>query len=151
VSTCAHLHFARDLPEDILRECTIRQDNFFVRGLEHVACNLNDKDIVPVAAFKVDSIGDCYVCAECVDPRRQRGSLAPEGATEDSSSEINPRGVFVRAPRGVGVRSLHVADRCGHTLWSGHGVVRRVGLASDLQRCRILSTRVPGLTEAGQE
>jgi hypothetical protein len=123
VRTFAHLHFARDLPEDILRKCTIRQDHLFVRGLVHVACDLNDEDIVPVAAFKVDGIGDHDVCAERVDSRRQRGGLAPKGATEDSSSEIDPRGVFVRAPLGIDVRGLHVADRCGHTCRSGHGVV----------------------------
>jgi hypothetical protein len=58
VRASAHLDFARDLPEDILRECTIRQDHLFVRGLKYVACNLNDKDVASVAAFKVDGIGD---------------------------------------------------------------------------------------------
>jgi hypothetical protein len=149
--TFAHLDLACDLPEDILRKCTIRQDYIFVRGLEHIPRNLKDEDVVSVDAFKVDVIGDHDVCAERVDARRQWSGLASKGTTEDSSSEIDPRGVFVRAPRGIDVRGLHVADRCSHPLRSRHGVVRRVGLASDLQRCRILSTRVPGLTEAGQE
>jgi hypothetical protein len=151
VSTCAHLDFARDLPEDILRKCTIRQDHIFVCSLEHIARNLKDEDVVSVTAFKVDGIGNCDVCAERVNARRQWGGLAAKSATEGSSSEIDPRGVFVRAPRGISVRGLHVADRCGHTGRCGHSVVRGVGLASDLQRCRILSTRVPGLTEAGQK
>jgi hypothetical protein len=138
VRTCAHLDFARDLPEDVLRKCAIRQEHSFVRGLDYATCNLNDEDVVSVAAFKVDGIGDGDVCAERIDARRQWSGLAAKGATEGSSSEIDPRSVFVRAPRGVGVRGLHVADGCGHTLWSRHGVVRRVGLASDLQRCRKL-------------
>jgi hypothetical protein len=136
--TFAHLDLACDLPEDILRKCSIRQDYIFVRGLEHVACNLKDEDVVSVAAFKVDGIGDGDVCAERVDARRQWSGLAAKSATEGSSTEIDPRGVFVRAPRGIDVRGLHVTDRCGHTGRGGHGVVRRVGLASDLQRCRIL-------------
>jgi hypothetical protein len=112
VCTCANRDIARNLPEDVLRNCTILQDHSFVGGLVEVASHLNDKD-VGCTAMEVDVIGNTDACAEGVDARRQWSGLAAErGTIEDSISEIDPRAIGVGASRGIGVRGLHVENRC---------------------------------------
>jgi hypothetical protein len=49
VRTCAHLDLARDLPEDVFRLCTARQDHIIVRSCKQVARDLNDEDVVGTA------------------------------------------------------------------------------------------------------
>jgi hypothetical protein len=45
VRTCADSGMARDLPEDVLRKCAIRQEHIVVRGLHEVTRDLNDEDV----------------------------------------------------------------------------------------------------------
>ena len=143
--TLAHNDFTRDLPEDVLRKCAIRQVHLSVRVLQEAPRALNDEDIgfafAKARAFEVDIISDADVCAEGVDAGRKFSGFAAEGAAEEACSKIDPRDIGVKAHRGVGVRALHVADSGGQIRWNGRRVVRRVGLASDLRCRRKISTQ----------
>jgi hypothetical protein len=143
VRTCHHSGITRDLPEDILRLCAALQDHFIGRILNQVPRNLNDEDVA-LFAFEVDVTGEFNVRAEGVDSGRQLSGWPAEVAAEEAGSEIDPRGIGVRAPRGVIVRGSHGADRSGQRRRSGFAVARRVGNASDLRGCRIRSTRGHG-------
>jgi hypothetical protein len=59
VRTFAHSDIARDLPEDLLLKCTIRQFHTYARGLPKVARYLNDEDaLFVVLAIALRCIGD---------------------------------------------------------------------------------------------
>jgi hypothetical protein len=117
VRTCTHRDSARDLPEDVLR---------LYAALNQVRRYLNDKDVVYIAS-QVDVARDADGCDEGVDTRRQRNIV------EDAIFEIEFQASGPSAPRGVGVRSLHVADRGGQIRRNGSTVARGEGLASDLR------------------
>jgi hypothetical protein len=153
VRSSHNLDIARDLPEDVLRLCAVLQDHILARILLQVPSNLNDEDgigivsSIAVRGVESDATGEEDTCAEGVDTGRQH--LVGEGA----GSEIFPRGIGVRAPRGVRVSALHVADDGDQMRWSGRAVARRVGLAIVLTISfldliisvrGILSTRVHG-------
>jgi hypothetical protein len=158
VFTCQHLDMARNLPEDVRCNCTPCQDHFRVCDLLQVSRHLNDEDVgiivfAWVCTFEGDVPVDGYVRAEGVDAGRQWSIFAAVQAvdtvtTENTGSDIDPRGIGIDAPRGVCVSSSHGADCEGQIRWTGWYVVRRVGPARDLFGRRKLSRRVQREAEA---
>jgi hypothetical protein len=144
VCTHAHVDLARDLPEDILRINTT-QDDLCAPDLLQRTGNLKDEDISRTAR-EGDVIADGNVSVELVDAGCQRTDCAAVDTTKDSGTVIE---MIWSAPRGVGVRVLHVADSSSQLHRSGYGIVRREGLACDLGRFRKHISRVRGQAEAG--
>jgi hypothetical protein len=134
LSNCAHSDRTGDLPKDFVRRrlvvVTIEKSHFRASGELHVPRRLNDVD---TGAIEGEVRVDCDVGAKGVDTGRQ--SLA----ADEAAFEIFAVGVG--ACGGVGVRSLHVADRGGQDSGSGSDVVRRIGMARDLRGCRSLSIK----------
>jgi hypothetical protein len=89
-----------------------------------------------IGAFKGDVLLNANARAEGVDASHQWMDFtitlhfaAAKDATDDSSSEIDPLVIRIKAPRGVSVRSLHVAHRCAQNRRNGRVVGHRVCLA----------------------
>jgi hypothetical protein len=155
VRTCHYLDIARDLPEDVLCKCPVRQVHNRVCGLQQVPRHLNDEDVgialayALACAFEVDGSGDVDVRFEGVDAGRQFIGCATEDAAEGAASEIDPRGIGVESLGGISVGGLHGADRGGQSRRNGWSVGCRVGLARDLRgRRKLLSIRAQGEAEA---
>ena len=76
VRTCAHSDISRDLPEDILRKCAVRQEHIIICGLHEIPRYLNDEDVgvafacTMARALEVDIPRDQDVRAEGVDAGR---------------------------------------------------------------------------------
>jgi hypothetical protein len=136
VGPFVHHYLAGDLPEDVLSQCTIRQDHGCVCRLEQTAPHLNYED-VGGAAIKIDIRGDGDVSIKSVDTSCQWIGYAASEATEDSCSEIDSRGIIVRARLNVVVRGLHVKDCNRQLCLCDPDIIRREGLACamELRRC----------------
>jgi hypothetical protein len=138
MGSCTDVDKASHLPKDVLRFRTTRQDHRCAAIQLQVTRRLNDKDVVGAAVEGDVLRGEIDISGEGVDARSQGF------ATDESSLEIeDARVIAVRATGGVGVRSLHVADRFGHLRRSGCGVGRRVYtlpvICSDVENSPLVS------------
>jgi hypothetical protein len=157
VRPIVHQDAGCDLPEDVLRVCSVHQIDLCAPGLPQRAGDLNDEDVIGgiILGIEGDVTGDGDASVELVDAGYQKMvnvvDAAAEDTTEDSISVIELLFIGARAPCGVVVRDQHVTDRCRQVHRSGCGIVRREGLASagEPGRCRIFTSRVRDQVEAG--
>jgi hypothetical protein len=144
-----HRDIARDLSEDV--DCAPFDKNTLLPASCFRFPDLNDEDGVGSRnRHRRHRTGEVDICAEGVDAGRQCY------CGEDAAPDIFPRGIVVRAPRGVVVRALHVKDHGDAIPRSALVVVRRVGaivltisgIDLPISFRRIRSTRVHGQVQA---
>jgi hypothetical protein len=86
--TCVHRDMARDLPEDFIRKCIVRQGHLLVRSLNQVPRNLDDVGACATEgdvsvegdsrAKGVDAGRQCYIGEDGIFPRAKT-CIAPRG------------------------------------------------------------------------